>query len=191
LEQVDENVLEIIGKPNAEQCVGFGTVKFYANEPNKQFGFISSEHGDIYIHGSRCYRLADVGKDLPRLGEPERIAEGSLLDPPKRKNSVLFVAESDNRGGLRAVRWVKWSDAILQAVLDEICDRPKYQLVERKGPAGQLQFGSMSVLWEGTDLEQVRRRFPKRRIVLHDTDEGALYFTTFQDDEWIPCGDPR
>jgi hypothetical protein len=196
--ELDTEVLQIIGKPKKSEVAGFGTVKFYANEPDKQFGFMASEAGDVFFHGSRCYQLANNGTDLPGLGQAAKTVEGALLDPPKRNDQVLFVAEPGPRG-LRAVRWVKWSDDILDTVLDEITNRPTYQLVERVGPPineGELVLGTdrkLEVKWEGQDLKDLKRRFSKTRYPVRDDDTGALYFLVQGDnsEDWNPCNDPR
>ena len=105
---------------------------------------MSSESEDVFFHGSRCYQLADNGTELPGLTHAAKTVEQSLIDPPKRGDTILFVAESGPKG-LRATRWVKWSDDILETVLDEIVERPRYQLIERIGPPikeGELVLGS-------------------------------------------------
>lgn len=197
-QEMDKEVLQIIGKPKKSEVVGFGTVKFYSNDPAKQFGFMASDSGDVFIHGSRCYKLANNGSDLPGLGFADKTVEGSLLDPPKRNDSVLFVAETGPRG-LRAVRWVKWADDIVETVLDEILNRPKYQLIRRiGGPIGEMELAlgadkRLFVDWEGCDIKELQKKFPQSRYPTFDSDDGALYFAQQNKETlvWEYCDDPR
>lgn len=190
---VDKEIIKIIGKPKKSEVVGFGTVKFYSNDPNKQFGFLAAEIGDVFVHGSRCYQLANNGTQTPGLSFASRTVEGSLLDPPKRGEQVLFVAEGGPKGH-RSVRWVKWSDDILDTILDEIGQQPSYQLVERNGPeTEELVLGEnrFNVLWEGKCLEELRSNFPKFQYPIFNDDSGALYFLSDEQGEWQHCKDPR
>lgn len=196
--ELDKEVVQIIGKPKKSEIAGFGTVKFYANEPNKQFGFMSSESEDVFFHGSRCYQLANNGTDLPGLTHASKTVEQSLIDPPKRGDTILFVAESGPRG-LRATRWVKWSEDILETVLDEIVEQPKYQLIERIGPAikeGELVLGSekrLIVRWEGQELPGLRFEYSQKKYPCRENETGALFFKVFNQEtqEWVICPDPR
>jgi cold shock CspA family protein len=178
---MDKDHLQIIGRPRKSEMCGFGTVKFFAPDPAKGFGFMSSEFGDVFFHSSRCYELADNGTDLPGLRQAERTVEGTLINAPRRNDQILFVAENGDKG-LRAVRWVLWSEDILQTVFDEILERPGYQFI--KGDPESIEPGSWKVLWEGRNIDEFRNKYPKFRFPANEN-----HF--IRTDQGEPCSDPR
>jgi hypothetical protein len=174
-----DELLEVIGFPTVSQKVGIGKVKFY--DPNKQFGFVTSEFGDVFIHGDQCHRLVDNGTETPGLGQPQRTIEGILFNKPKRGDDILFIAEVSTKKGYQAIRWVIWTTEMIDTITTQILNRPVYQLV--KTNTDELQIGSSRVLWEGHDLMELKSSYPKHR---HPVTESIYFLLDNQ-----KCKDPR
>ena len=174
---MDAALLQIIGKPTAKEKVVLGIVTHF--KESEQYGFMKTELGDVFFHASRGYALADNGTDIPGLIRPELTTDGLLLIPPKRRSELLTVVQPSKKG-LQAVRWVDCSEDVMQAVLDEIMNRPKYEVISTKGP--RLDIGSAKVLWEGIDLQTLKNKYPKNKYPLSDTFYITINGTRITDD---------
>jgi cold shock CspA family protein len=162
---MDAEMLQIIGKPTASQEARIGVVTYFKDEPKAQYGFVKTDLGDVFIHSSKGYKLADNGTDLPGLAFLDKTIEGHLLNTPKRGDKVAVVMEQGNKGW-RAVRWVVCSDEAIETVLNEILNRKNYEVVICKGK--DLEIGSAKVLWKGTDLSKLKIKYPKDKYPLTD-----------------------
>lgn len=161
---MEAELLQIIGKPTAKEKAIMGVVTYF--KESEQYGFMKTDIGDVFFHASRGYALSDNGTDIPGLSKPTLTTDGFLLIPPKRGSKILTIAQPSKKG-LQAVRWVDCSDDIMQAVLDDILNRPNYEVVSTKG--SKLDIGSAKVLWKGSNLDFLKERFPKTKYPLSDT----------------------
>lgn len=163
---MDAELLQIIGKPTVNQICTVGTVTYFDDSLKGQYGFAKTDQGTVFFHGERGFRLADNGTDLPGLGVLDRTVEGLLTNPPKRRDKILCIAQPAKKG-LQAARWVVISDDVMQTVLEEIMNRKTYEVVSCKG--SNLEFGSAKTLWKGTDLDLLKKKYPKSKYPLSDT----------------------
>jgi hypothetical protein len=185
----ETEIIKNLGRVKVKDVVGVGVVKFYNNKVDKQFGFLASDKGDIFIHGSHAIEFICGDEDHPVTIGAELGPNGSMLNPPRRGDQVVFIAEKGPRG-LRAIKWVKYSKEEYQAIIDEINNKPVYRLVHRRGPAQLFGGHNLKVLWVGKNLSNLRQKY---HAPLYDNNEGALFFEKLltDTDQWDSCDDPR
>lgn len=184
------DIVKYLGRCRPQDVAGIGTVKFFDNTSTKQFGFLDSDQGDVYIHGTRAVELVAGSSDEPEMIKADVNPDDSLMHPPKRGDKVVFVAEKGPRG-LRSIRWLFISEEELSIILAKISARPLYRLMRRKGHRIASGFpgdniGRVSVQWEGKNVSEVK-------YTVYDNESGAIYFQIFNPitKEWEKCGDPR
>lgn len=163
-----------------------GTVKHY--DPSKKFGFLVFKNMEIFFHMSFGGMMAVLSK------EPEHVP-CSLDREPKIGETILFEYENGPRG-LRVTKWA-YPDSLKQA-LNQMNLRTIYRLVQRNGrlPTGSKLYNSINAkyttLWEGYDLDALRKKFPKSEYPIIDEEFKATYFKVFCDGTWIDTEiDPR
>lgn len=191
-------VTDVFGKVNPRTIVGMATVRFYDNDPTKQFGFLGSDDGkEIFFHGTRAAQIGCIGDDKPGLIDPTLNPDKSMMFPPRRGEKVVYHAEEGPRGW-RALRWARFDQIEYDSILKEIEDRLTFRLVERKGHRIQSKkfksdSSGIKILWEGKNLSEVRKNFPLPRYRTFDTDNGAIYFEVLDivTQEWSVADDPR
>jgi len=191
------DVIGLLGRKLHKDISGFGEVKFYDNAPEKEFGFLSSTDGDVFIHGSRGYEFSESDGDFPVLVIPDRNPNKSLSNPPRRGDTILFIAEQGPRG-FRSTKWVKWVESEFLATIEKMDARPIIRLMERRGHKCQsplMRGGNDGYFekWKGSVLDQLREKFPKNRFRIEESSDYAMYFEILNTitNEWEPHHDPR
>jgi cold shock CspA family protein len=169
----------------------FGKVKFFANEPEKMYGFISFEEDDVFFHWKRGVLFVCEGHDAI---DPVPTQEGLAI--PKTGDEVVFDAE-DGPKGLRATFWGFRSD--YDNAFHAMKNRPHFRLYMK----GNIKFLGTTIhsddhrlMWEGQNLHELKEQFPKQEDedcqfkvfivpVGEDVDEEN------QEQYWENCDDPR
>lgn len=163
-----------------------GIVKHFDGE--KKFGFITFKDTEVFFHMSFGGIMACLN------GEPEFVKCG-LEREPKSGETLLFEYDKGPRG-YRATKWA-YPESLALAQ-KQVGLRQTYRLVMRKGrvSTGTRLYNPINakynVLWEGHDIDDLRKKFPKADYPIHDEEFEALYFKLFMDGSWTDTlTDPR
>lgn len=164
-----------------------GTVKHFDTE--KKFGFITLKDLEVFFHMSFGGIMACLNGDKPEF------VKCVLEREPKSGETLLFDYDQGPRG-FRATKWA-YPESLQQA-LNQVGLKHTYRFIQRKGrlPTGSRLHNSLdaryTVLWQGTDLEELRTRYPKATNKLFEEEFEALYFKVHSDGAWTDTlMDPR
>lgn len=168
-----------------------GKVKWSPEEAKKPYGIIETEQGDVLFYPShlRCWASDDSGQ-LQLIPVKHRLNAGDFV--------TLSIEQREK--GLRATHVVRWSIPHLQKALNGESKVPRYRLVRYSGEqtASKLHRSKPyreEVLWEGTDLDELRSRFPAEQYPVRSrnfTDVRlSIELKSLKTGEWKKSRDPR
>jgi len=169
-----------------------GEVRVFFEEPTRRYGFIIDGEKDVYFHIQKGGEYVCNGGNEPVF---RHAGDGQNLRCPKQGDQILYVLE-EVAGKKRAVKWA-FPESFLQAEKD-IANRPVYRLYRRTGfikvgrlfREGQARY---ETLWEGIDINDLRKKFPRSSFhnCIHNEEQSALTIQYKEGERWIDCNDPR
>ena len=138
--------------------VGNGSVKWF-NE-SKGFGFIKADGRDVFFHFNNLVSFEEGEKEPQFSGSPtiETPRGTSSLRIPKMGDEVVFIQEEAEKGP-RAYSW--GYKRMYTDMQKRIANRKDYRVLSQRNTLGNPPSGPPEVLWEGWDLEALRKEFPK------------------------------
>ncbi len=151
-----------------------GKVRFFNS--HKLFGFLRLESGEeIFFHldGYRSI-FADDGGKFAFYGH------GEIAPTPRQGNVIYFEREYGRRGPYARVWCFVWN---YEQAKKDLALRTRFRAIRVNGKREQ-------VLWEGTNLDALRLRFPRQ--VFKGKEILPLRFELeCCDHVWRVCADPR
>ncbi len=156
--------------------------------PEKNYGFMEREDGtQVYFHLNRSVNVIFNWSDYPVISD---IIEEPECSP--QVGDVLIYQEFRGAKGPKALWWAYETQYTM--VKKAIKDRFSYRLVRRDG---RKQLSSLQpkptyhCLWEGKDLNELRK--VANYIECGEYDTMAVFFAYFdvKENDWFECDDPR
>lgn len=161
-----------------------GSVKLFKSDPEKLFGFIVADDGDIFFHWRRGGFFVFDFNDYPSF-----TCQQDGLTIPTVGSKLAFEYDTGPRGK-RVVRWGHLDNYKL--VCRAIDERKLYRLVFRVGELDPNNVFDQSklkfeTLWEGKNLKELNTGFGKEAFPIIDNGNEATYFEVFDGkDSWLP-----
>lgn len=184
-----------------------GTVKVFFATKERRYGFVLTEDGkELFFHfGDGEFVVA--GESQPKFSGKAQIfikGQAHSLRDPQRDDIIMFNRKSGSRGWI-ASPWGYKSH--YDRALEVIANRPAptiYRVLETMNSIGR-QPGEPKVLWEGSDLNDLLRRYPVPTgqrspsadpLLPYWADSDNIFetqhwFERKTDDGWELCPDPR
>lgn len=158
--------------------------------PEKGFGFIKSEDGArVFFHVSDGGAVAVETDGNNHAVYPRKIADVQL---PKVGDELAFIL-CERKRGLRADPWAP-ATALVDAIA-AIVAMPRYRVVMTKTFVGGKVVGpktiSTEVAWEGTNVEDLSRRFPNLKTARRKNVQISFHYEKCGYEGWTECEDPR
>jgi hypothetical protein len=137
-----------------------GVVKFFDAREGKRFGFLKLENGnDLFFHFNDGQVIVD-GKKAPEFSGSAVIEVNGKtrgLRDPRPDDILLFEPIYGNKGP-KASPWgylSHWTRAE-----EIIAARPVYRVLKTMNSVGETPRHEPEILWEGSDLEDLLKKFP-------------------------------
>lgn len=190
-----------------------GTVKFFDVREGKRFGFVVVETGlwkgkEVFFHGNDV-QFIKAGKEEPEFtGSATNTYKGKTYRQrdPKPGDMIVFHVTQGYRGD-KASPWAHKSN--YDWAIEVIAKRPApttytYRVLEVMNSIGK-QPGEPKVLWEGSDLDDLLRRYPVPSgrqspsadpLLPYSSDSDNIFevhrwFERKTEAGWERCSDPR
>lgn len=182
-----------------------GTVKFFDARETKRFGFLRLESGEeIFFHFNDGQFIVAGGSYPEFSGKATIVRDGKTkrLRDPKVDDKLVFRRSMGSKGD-KAAPWgylTQW-----EATEQLIAKRPVYRVLEVMNSIGK-EPGEPKVLWQGSDLSELMRRFPLPRhgqspsadpLLPYYSDSDNIFEVRrwwekqHPDGSWERCEDPR
>lgn len=181
-----------------------GIVKWF--NVQKRFGFLTveGEKNDLFFHFNDGYFI-DPGKDKPVFSSATKVRDQRVypLRDPKQGEEIIFE-ESKNAQGPIAKPWGYYSTWVKAEEWIKAHPAPPpivYRVLATMNNVGEPE-GEPTVGWEGDNLEQLRRQYPRNshrddRFLSFWADSDGIFETHHRWEKkneagaWEPCADPR
>ncbi len=180
-----------------------GPVKFFDSRPERRFGFIRLETGgDLFFHFNDGQIIVPGGSEPEFSGKSmttdKQGRQCGLRDP--RIGDILVYQRSSGSQGPKAYPWGYQSQ--WEAMERFIANRPVYRVLEQMTSTGFTP-GEPKILWEGSDLSELARKYPVPTGRVSPGADPLLSYSSYDDfeirrwwevkkgDNWSPSRDPR
>lgn len=166
-------------------------VKNYNARDDKRFGFLTlaGESKDIFFHFDR-------GSDPEFDGGETPVIRGRTPHRQPEVGDLVTFQKMVTEKGPCAIWWAFTEQ--YEEILTRIRQRPLFRLVYRKGRQSRSSLDNgeqlaFSYTWEGKDLRDLRKRFPKQKYPSGEFDTHGRFFQIFNpsDEAWLVVEDPR
>jgi len=187
------------------ETIETGKVKFFDTRPDKRYGFILVDGGteQLFFHYNDGQFLI-AGKTQPKFSDKATVvSQGKTyrMGDPKQDDLIVFE-RADGLKGDKACPWDFKSryDKFVEIIANRLAP-VTYRVLATMNNVGEPE-SEGKVEWEGDDLEQLRRQYPR---VSHKDDkflsfwaDGDGIFETHHHWQkknaagiWESCADPR
>ncbi len=158
--------------------------------PEKGYGFAERPGGvSVYFHMNYQRFIVCDGSEHLTYVKPRK-AEDFIV--PKIEQAILYEEEAMPDGKFRAKWWAFWED--YRHSKEQLEHRPLIRFVERNGlrKMSRLQRApDLRLIWEGNDVGELRRLFPKKEYPSFSTGTRGMEFIEKRTDGWYEINDPR
>lgn len=180
-----------------------GIVKFFDSRSEKRFGFILRDgEQDLFFHfNDGVFPEIDPYTHEVSLNE-KNVLSGKHLPDPKKGDELVFYTNSSGWRGEKASPWTfkkNYDEAVLAA--KNMPEPTSYRVLESINRLDEPQ-GKPTILWEGIDLRDLIKRFPRTGRASTDPlipywgdndniFETRHWFEKKVGDGFVECDDPR
>ena len=170
-----------------------GSVKFFDSRDNKRFGFLRLESGEeIFFHFNDGENI-EAGENEPLF------CGGKMKREPKKGDRLVFNRNFGHKGPV-AAPWGFTED--YERAKKEVSSRLApitYRVLEQYTTPGSDKKGEPKVLWEGSDIRALCKKYPRpsdhRMDALQNFSCGDfdkwIRFECMTENGWESCHDPR